>query len=70
MTHQELEYLRICTQSHKRDLVLVKTKLRYSNDTKESIVRMLTRIENAINLMYITLEAEANSTQTEVKDND
>ena len=80
MTHQELEYLKACTQSHKRDLVLAKLEVTYFHDQSnidiDDITNLLDKIERGIDMMYTTLEAElpvlhTDTTRTvEVKDND
>lgn len=60
MTHQELDYLKTCTQSHKRDLKSAKAIATYNGAVDEcgSILTILDKIERGIDMMYITLEAE------------
>tara|TARA_R110000772_G_scaffold79461_2_gene169936 strand:+ start:237 stop:449 length:213 start_codon:yes stop_codon:yes gene_type:complete len=70
MTHQELEYLKICTKSHKRDLEEAKLEVTYFRDQSnidiDDITNLLDKIQRGIDMMYATLEAET----SEVKDND
>lgn len=76
MTNQELEYLRICTQSHKRDLARAVRVISYddvANDAaNEFVIRLLDKIDRGIDMMYATLEAEVTTTTdtSEVTPND
>lgn len=68
MTHQELEYLRACTSSHKRDLTTASHLVTLNGGIADmaTITGILDKIEHSITMMYITLEAEV----TEVTDNE
>tara|TARA_R110000824_G_scaffold83489_2_gene209081 strand:- start:72 stop:308 length:237 start_codon:yes stop_codon:yes gene_type:complete len=78
MTPLELEYVRTCTQSHKRDISTAKSVATYNGAVAGcgSVLDLLDKVERGIDMMYATLEAElpvlhTDTTRTiEVTDND
>lgn len=68
MTPLELEYVRTCTQSHKRDIATASSLVALNSGLLDmaTIVRLLDRADHGISQMFITLKAET----PEVKDND
>lgn len=63
MSPLELEYLKTCTSSHKRDLTTAAHLVTLNGGIDVgNINRILDKIEHSITMMYITLEAEVTDT--------